>query len=45
MIYDTPAFADHDSKSLKVADRFSKSEWRLVRMGGEWIALPITEAR
>jgi hypothetical protein len=39
--YDAPAFADHDSNVLKVTDRFSKSEWWLVKMGGKWVTLPI----
>ena len=39
--YDAPAFANRGSKALKVTDRFSKSEWWLVKMGGEWVVLPI----
>ena len=38
--YDAPAFAS-GGKALKVTDRFSKSEWWLVKMGGEWVSLPI----
>lgn len=39
--YDVPAFADHDSKALKVTDRLSGQSWWLVRMGAGWIVLPI----
>lgn len=39
--YDTPAFADEGSKSLKVTDRFSGQSWWLVRMGADWVVLPI----
>jgi hypothetical protein len=39
--YDAPAFANRDSKALKVVDRFGKQEWWLVKMGGEWVVLPI----
>jgi hypothetical protein len=38
--YDAPAFAS-GGKALKVTDRFSKSEWWLVKVGGEWVSLPI----
>jgi len=38
--YDAPAFAS-GGKALKVTDRFSKSEWWLVKIGGEWVSLPI----
>jgi hypothetical protein len=38
--YDAPAFAS-GGKALKVTDRFSKSEWWLVKMGGKWVTLPI----
>ena len=38
--YDTPAFSS-GGKALKVTDRFSKSEWWLVKIGGEWVVLPI----
>ena len=38
--YDAPAFAS-GGKALKVTDRFSKSEWWLVKIGGEWVVLPI----
>ena len=43
--YDTPAFADYGSKSLKVVDRFSGTSWWLLRMSGEWIVLPIMETK
>jgi hypothetical protein len=39
--YDAPAFANRGSKALKVVDRFGKQEWWLVKMGGEWVVLPI----
>ena len=39
--YDAPAFADHDSKALKVTDRFGGQSWWTVRMDGEWVVLPI----
>ena len=38
--YAAPAFAS-GGKALKVTDRFSKSEWWLVKIGGEWVSLPI----
>lgn len=38
--YDAPAFAS-GGKALKVTDRFGKSEWWLVKVGGEWVSLPI----
>lgn len=39
--YNRPAFANNGSKALKVVDRFSKQEWWLVKMGTEWVVLPI----
>ena len=45
--YDVPAFMKDNATPLnelccyKVVDRLSKSEWWLVRMNGEWVALPI----
>ena len=39
--YDAPAFANRGSKALKVVDRFGKQEWWLVKMGTEWVVLPI----
>ena len=39
--YDAPAFANHDSKALKVVDRTSGASWWLVKMGRSWVALPI----
>ena len=39
--YDAPAFADHDSKALKVTDRLNGQSWWLVRMGAGWAVLPI----
>lgn len=41
VVYDAPAFANRGSKALKVVDRFGKQEWWLVKMGGEWVVLPI----
>ena len=39
--YDAPAFANHDGKALKVVDRLSGASWWLVKMGSEWVVLPI----
>ena len=39
--YDTPAFASGWNDVYKVTDRFGKQEWWLVKMGGEWVVLPI----
>jgi hypothetical protein len=39
--YDAPAFANHGSKALKVVDRLSGDSWWLVKMGTEWVVLPI----
>jgi hypothetical protein len=39
--YDAPAFANRDSKSFRVTDRFSGTSWWLVKMGRSWVALPI----
>jgi hypothetical protein len=39
--YDAPAFADHDSNVLKVTDRFGGQSWWMVKMGTEWVVLPI----
>jgi hypothetical protein len=39
--YDAPAFADNGSRSFKVVDRTSGAQWWLVKMGGEWVVLPI----
>lgn len=43
--YDAPAFADHDSNVLKVTDRFSGASWWLVKMGTEWVVLPIESSK
>lgn len=40
--YDAPAFADGDSAWL-VVDRGSMKRWWLVRMGSEWVVLPLGE--
>jgi len=39
--YDAPAFANRGSKALKVVDRLSGDSWWLVKMGTEWVVLPI----
>ena len=41
--YDAPKFANRGGKALKVVDRLSKQEWWLVKMGAEWVVLPIED--
>lgn len=44
VVYDAPpVFASYgSSNAYKITDRFSKSEWWLVKIGAEWVVLPIT---
>lgn len=42
--YRSPTFADGDA-AWRVEDRQSGSRWWLIRMGSEWLALPITSAQ
>jgi hypothetical protein len=39
--YDAPAFANNGSNALKVVDRLSGDSWWLVKIGTEWVVLPI----
>lgn len=38
--YDAPAFADGGTAYM-VEDRASGERWWMVRMGGEWVVLPL----
>jgi hypothetical protein len=44
VVYDAPpVFASYgSSNAYRITDRFSKSEWWLVKIGAEWVVLPIT---
>lgn len=36
-----PTFADQNYPTYKVVDRTSGACWWLVRIGGDWVALPV----